>query len=146
MRRFLPLAITITLFVALIGTAAFFWNDGWNNHRNGTEIVQVVPAGTDATTGNTVVVVRDNHRPFFFFPGFFFIPFFFFIVFCIVRPFRGSRRWGDWDGNYPPNSNPPAWLDQWHRDAHTTRPGMNEPATPRPASPPPAHDSDATPT
>ena len=89
MRRFLPLAIAITLFVALIGTAAFFWNDGWNNHRNGTEIVQVVPAGTDATTGNTVVVLRDNHRPFFF-PGFLFIPFFFFIVFCIVRPFWGS--------------------------------------------------------
>src|SRR4051795_2924987 len=111
MRRFLPLAIAITLFVALIGTAAFFWNDGWDGRRNSTELVQVVPAGTDVTTGNTVVVVRDNHRPFFF-PGFLFIPLFFFIIFCIVRPFRGPWRWGGWNGEYLPGGNPPPWFDQ----------------------------------
>jgi hypothetical protein len=145
MRRFLPLAIAITLFVALVGTAAFFWNDGWDDHRNGTEVVQVVPAaGTDATTGNSVVIVRDNHRPFFF-PGFLFIPLFFFIIFFIARPFRGPRRWGGWNGNYSPGGNPPPWFDQWHRDAHAPRPGMNEPVPTPAASPSTTNDSDATP-
>ena len=143
MRRFLPIAIAIALFAALIGSAAFFWNGDWDDHRNGTEVVQLAPAGTDATTGNAVVVVRDNHRPFFF-PGFLFIPLIFFVIFLIARPFRGPRRWGGWNGDYPPGGNPPAWFDQWHRDAHAPRPGMNEPAPPQPPAPPSTDDSDAT--
>ena len=144
MRRFLPFAIAFTLFIALAGAATYFWNNGWNDHHNGTEVVQVVPAGTDAATGNTIVIAHENHRPFFF-PGFLFIPFFFFFIFCIARLFWGPRRWGGWDGTYPPGSSPPAWFDQWHRDAHTPRPGVNEPTVSHPSTSMSQDDSDTTP-
>jgi hypothetical protein len=144
MRRFLPIALAIALFAALIGTAAYFWDGNWNDHRNGTEVVQVVPGTTDVTTGNSVVIVRDNHHHFFF-PGFFFVPLFFFVIFLIARPFWGPRRWGGWNGDYSPGGDPPAWFDQWHRDAHAPRPGANEPVQPQPAPPPSTDDSDATP-
>jgi hypothetical protein len=80
MRRFLPIA----LFAALFGIAAYFWGCSSRNHLNGTEVVQVVPDGTDTATGSSVVIMRDNHRHFFF-SGYFFIPLFFFLIFLIAH-------------------------------------------------------------
>lgn len=140
MKRFIPFAIAITVLAGIFATLAFFANDDWGpDRRDNAQVIQVVPAA-DGSTGNTIVIER-GHRPFFFPFGFFIFPLFFLCFFLFARGFWGPRRWGGgWEGRVPPGSPPPAWFDQWHRDAHGQRP---EP--PAPPAPPSVNDSDATP-
>ena len=140
MRRFIPFAIAITVLIGIFATFAYFVDDDWGpDHHDNAQVVQVVPAA-DGSTGNTIVIEHDHH-PFFFPFGFFIFPLFFLCIFFFARALWGPRRWGrSWDGPNFPESTPPAWFDQWHRNAHGQR---SEP--PAPPAPPSVNDSDATP-
>jgi len=126
MRRFIPLAIVLTLFAGLIAAAWFFGaGHGWDH--NTAHVVHVVnDQGQPISDGNTVIIDRDR-GPFFFFPfGLFLIPLFFFALFWAFgrAAWRGGRPYGPNGFNA---ETPPPWFEQWYRQMQRRDAGAPQP-------------------
>lgn len=116
-RPWIGLIVFVIVIAAAIG-ASWYWGGGDWGPRHSAEVIRVANAdGTAIGPGNTIVI--QSHRGGPFFPFFFLFPLFIFGFFFLMRrAFWGPRRspWGDRDRG--PNGTPPAWFDEWHRQAH----------------------------
>ncbi len=112
------IAAAIILAVVGIGAALVGWtaDDNWGPDRGGDIVTRSV--GED---GTEMIVVREGDRRFSPF-GLFIVPLVIFFAIFVLRGFAFHGRsagFGPWMHGGPGADNPPVWLDEWHRRAHT---------------------------